>query len=220
MNPIMWQQRWEKNQTGFHEGEVNAQLAQYIDRLKLASGMSVFVPLCGKAIDMRWLIDQGYYVTANEVSDIAVRAFFKEQQMTYAKTGQPLFNCYQNEQIHIYCGDFFELTPHLVDDVQAIYDRAALVAMTAEQRPAYAQKLLSLFPHRPNMLLVTLEYDETIMQGPPFSVSPEEVERLYGAAYEVVCLQVEERIEEEVRFKEKGLSSLKEAVFLLTSRQT
>ena len=48
-----WHQRWASNQIGFHEGQVNAYLARYYADLRMAGGQTVFVPLCGKSIDLR-----------------------------------------------------------------------------------------------------------------------------------------------------------------------
>ena len=46
---------------------------------------SVFVPLCGKSLDMVWLLEQGFSVTGCEISELAVQQFFTENSIPYEK---------------------------------------------------------------------------------------------------------------------------------------
>jgi len=71
--------------------------------------------------------------------------------------------------------------------IDAIYDRAALVALPQEMRIRYTAHLTEITDKAPQ-LLITFEYDQSAMEGPPFSVSNEEVNELYGASYDLTLI--------------------------------
>ena len=52
MEASYWQQRWEINQIGFHGDEVNPLLVSHIGALGLDKGARLFLPLCGKTLDI------------------------------------------------------------------------------------------------------------------------------------------------------------------------
>lgn len=75
MNEAFWHERWARNEIGFHLGEVNPYLLRHWPSLALPNGARVLVPLCGKSLDMAWLVEQGFTVVGVELSEKAVRAF-------------------------------------------------------------------------------------------------------------------------------------------------
>src|SRR5688500_11355978 len=141
MEPEFWHQRWTSNQIGFHEGQVNAYLARHYADLGLAPGETVFVPLSGKSVDLRWLADQGAHVVGVELSPIAVESFFAEQGSRPRTSKESAFAIWESRTIRVLCDDYFALTPEHLADVQAVYDRAALIALPPQRRADYVAHL-------------------------------------------------------------------------------
>jgi len=214
-----WQLRWQNEETGFHQPEVNPYLAHYYGHLGpppvSRSKLRVFVPLCGKSMDMLWLSQNGYAVVGVEVSEIAVEAFFAENGLPLEKQVQGTHTRYSSGNIEIWQGDFFTLSSEQLGDITDVYDRASLIAMPPSMRKDYASKMLELLPAAARVLLVTLTYPQAEMDGPPFSVTEEEVHGLYEPHCSIEKLAVKNTLELEPRFKQKGLTSLYETAYKL-----
>ncbi|GMR16769.1 MAG: thiopurine S-methyltransferase [Gammaproteobacteria bacterium] len=214
MKADFWHDRWENNLTGFHLNEVNPHLIANWDVLKLKAGARVFVPLCGKTLDLIWLAEQGYEVVGIELSPLAVEAFFAENNLKAEQHQLDGLEYWQSGNITLFCGDFFDLTAEILGQVDAAYDRASLIALPPAMRQEYAAKMTELTQSAPK-LLVTLEYDQSKMTGPPFSVSEEEVKALYQAKYQVKQLSAQDVLGDNERFRQKGLESLNECIYIL-----
>jgi thiopurine S-methyltransferase len=184
--------------------------------LGLARDACVLVPLCGKSLDMVWLAGEGHRVIGVEISPIAVEAFFRENALCPERTERPGFGVWRQDAIELWQGDFFDLAPEDLAQVDAIYDRASLIAMPTDMREPYAAHLMRVVPSDTPILLVTLEYDQSEMAGPPFSVSESEVEALYRERYHVDRLHLHDALEKAPNFRRKGLTALTEKVYLLT----
>lgn len=178
-----WQKRWDNNDIGFHEGQFNPYLLEFFPQLKLPSGATVFVPLCGKSRDIAWLLAQSYQVVAVEFIESAVQQLFKELEVTPKKSMIDNIKCYQHQSLKVFVGDFFELSAQQLGKVDAVYDRAALVALKNDVRRRYADHLLSITRQAPQLLQVW-EYQQNLMPGPPFSVSNDEIAAHYGKRYQ------------------------------------
>ena len=170
MNADFWNQRWQNQQIAFHQGRVNPLLDTHVGKLALTPGDRVFVPLCGKAIDMRWLIDQGYSVVGVELSPIAVRDFFTEHALSYQTRQAGELTVYENESksLALWCGDFFSLSRDALGEFAAVYDRAALIALPDEMRTRYVDHLLRITAPNTPILLLTYEYPATETEGAAF----------------------------------------------------
>jgi len=210
-----WHDRWADDRIGFHQTEINPYLVPFWPVLEQTPGSRVFVPLSGKSLDMLWLADQGHQVFGIEISDIAVEAFFTENNLRYERETRGRFEVYRSAELELWCGDFFDLTPEHLAGVSAVFDRASLVAFPAELRGNYAGHLQRLLPREAAILLVTLEYPEHEMQGPPFPVRTAEVNRLFGDRYRVELLESLEILDQEPHFRKKGLSTLMERIYHL-----
>jgi len=208
-----WQQRWVNNQTGFHEGQVNEYLEKYYSLLSLPENGSIFLPLCGKATDIIWLSKLGINVIGVECSELAVSAFFTENNLDAVITGKENFKVWSAKNITIYCGVFHELNAIWLESVTAIFDRAALVAIEQKSRSIYINKIQELCP-KANILLVSLEYDQSEMSGPPFTVTEDEITSLFKQHYSVKHIETNDILEHNDKFKERGLTSLLEKVFI------
>lgn len=218
MKAEFWQQRWEANEIGFHQDEINAHLQSYWPQLAPARGSTVFVPLCGKSHDMLWLMGEGYRVIGVELSPIAAQAFFTENQLQPHVSDDAHFTRYELDELLLLCGDFFDLDAATLAEVGAVYDRASLVALPASMRAAYAEHLRAILPAAAETLLVSMAYPQQQMDGPPFSVEPEEVERLFGAHYRIQTLGDLDVLAENPRFRERGLTRMEEHVYRLSPR--
>ncbi|MCE9507996.1 MAG: thiopurine S-methyltransferase [Alphaproteobacteria bacterium] len=215
MKKEFWFERWKKQEIGFHQADINPYLHQFWHELKCAPGDQVFVPLCGKSQDMVWLQQQGHPVLGVELSPTAVEAFFKENGTVPQRHKQGAFDVSESGSIRILCGDFFDLEREDLQAVKAVYDRAALIALPPEMRKRYVSHLMRALPAGAQVLLITIEYPQEQMEGPPFSVSAEEVKSLYGAQVEIRLLERSGVLAENPRFKERGLNHLHENVFLI-----
>jgi len=185
MKADFWHERWEGGRTGFHQDEANRYLTQYWDRLQLAKDAKVFVPLCGKSRDMLWLRDQGHEVMGAELSPIAVRDFFRENDLDATQSTQGNFEWWAGEGVTLLCGDVFKLRADDLEGVGAVYDRAALIALPPEMRRDYVRHLGEILPGGTQMLLVTIDYPQHQRGGPPFSVPDDEVHDLFKDGFEV-----------------------------------
>lgn len=216
MDPEFWYERWTKDQIGFHQQKVNPYLLKHACRLGALANQQVLVPLCGKSLDMLWLAQNECRVLGIELSPIAARDFFDENDLRFETAERNGFTVYSTRNIDIWCGDFFAMDEEPCAEVTAVFDRAALIALPPGQRHRYAQKLLALTPAIAPILLVCLEYFQQQMNGPPFSVPTAEVEALFSGQRKLETLQVEDILQAEPRFKAKGLTQLREQAYLLT----
>lgn len=179
MEPQFWKDRWAENKIGFHEGKPNSFLAQHLDTLR---GPRVLVPLCGKSEDLAFLAASGRSVVGIELVEDAVAAFFVEHGVTPAIERRGPLAVYTADQITLIAGDFFAVSRADIGPVDAVYDRAALIALPADLRPRYIAHLRSLVGAPSPVLLVTIEYPQDLMAGPPFSVVESEVRGYYPSA--------------------------------------
>lgn len=216
MKKEFWLERWERNEIGFHQNEINSYLRQYWHELNTPRNSEVFVPLCGKSSDMQWLHEQGHRVLGVELSTIAVRAFFKENGYTPNRVPAEIFDRYEADGIKILCGDFFDLAKNELAKVSAVYDRASLIALPPEMRERYVSHLVSILPPATNILLITVDYPQHEMPGPPFAVSRNEVEALYKKHASIRLLAQLDVLPQNPRFQVRGMSRLHENIFLLT----
>lgn len=166
--------------------EINPYLRSYWQRMGLKGDEKVFVPLCGKSRDMLWLREQGYEVLGVELNASACEAFFSENEAEPVMVESGDFTSHSMGGINVLCGDFFNLTQEDLFGVTAVYDRAALIALPPDMRAQYVDHLQKVLPPTAKVLLITLEFDE--QSGPPFSVSADEVEALFGQQFEIECL--------------------------------
>ncbi|WP_313739424.1 thiopurine S-methyltransferase [Pseudomonas sp.] len=214
MEPAFWHQRWAAQQIGFHQSEVNAYLRRHWPSLGLASGSQVLVPLCGKSLDLLWLAEQGHRVLGVELSREAVAAFFEASKLTPTVRKHGAFEVWHVEQLQVWCGDAFALTAVDLTDCAAFYDRAALIALPPAMRQRYLAHLQKGVPQTVQGLLITLEYNQALIEGPPFCVAEQEVREGF-AGWHISALEQCKIAQESPRFVAAGVSTLLERVYRL-----
>ena len=212
MEPSFWHQRWEKNEIAFHESKANPLLVKHFNELSLAKGSRVFVPLCGKTLDISWLLSNGYRVAGAELSQIAIEQLFMELGLQPEISTVGEVEQWSANNLDLFVGDIFALSRKLLGPVDAIYDRAALVAFPEDMRNRYTAHLTGI-THKAPQLLVCYDYDQNLMQGPPFSIRNEEVHRHYADNYEVTLMA-----STDVSGGLKGKCAAKENVWQLRSK--
>lgn len=215
MEPDFWIERWQRGETGFHQEGGNDLLAKHWPALGLAAGRGVFVPLCGKSVDMMRLAARGYSVVGAELSPLAVQDFFAENGLRAETRQVGSFTVHNAGAITIWCGDFFALPAEATQGIAAVYDRAALIALPADMQAKYANKLLSLLPAGTQVLLVSLTYPDGAIAGPPFSTPRAQVDRLFAVTHDIEMLEERDGLNTSPVLREKGVSRLDETVYVL-----
>lgn len=213
-----WIQRWKDSKIGWHSESINDSLTKFIECLGLMPGDLVFVPLCGKTKDMIHFINQGFKVIGVEISELGIKQFFDENDISYSVKVLDNFVVYYNDDISIYCGDYFDLNADILSSIVGVYDRASLIALPADLRRKYASHLYSIIPTDSKVLLLTIDYPQLKKSGPPFAVSNNEVELLYSDGFD---FQLLERIEDNVepKFIDVGIDFFETATYCLRKKR-
>jgi thiopurine S-methyltransferase len=188
MKENFWHQKWERGDIAFHENEVNPFLIEHFEKLNLPKDSRVFLPLCGKTRDVAWLLACGYRVVGAELSELAISELFKDLGLAPETSRVGELIRYSANNIDILVGDIFAVSADYLGPVSAIYDRAALVALPAGIREDYTSHLINISDGAPQ-LLITYEYDQQLIEGPPFSVNEVEVKQHYGTRYHLKSVE-------------------------------
>lgn len=218
MDADFWLERWRDGRTHFHQSRVTPLLQKYWSSLLLPSGSRVLVPLCGKSLDMIWLAEQGHQVLGVELSPLATDQFFTENNLQPKIHDSALGRHYIARNIEIICGDIFKLDAATLAQCTGIYDRAALVALPRAMRGRYVQHVYARISHQYRGLLLTLDYPQDEMDGPPFSVSEDEILSLYGAHTDARTIDRRDILDNEPKFAERGLTLLDAVVYRLSCK--
>ncbi|NMF90433.1 thiopurine S-methyltransferase [Aromatoleum petrolei] len=187
MDASFWHAKWERNEIGFHGSEAHSLLVDHFDALGLPPGSRIFLPLCGKTLDIHWLLAQGHRVVGAELSPLAIQQLFAELDVEPTVSRVGALERYSTEDLDVYVGDIFEVTAELLGPVDAVYDRAALVALPPAMRPRYTAHLAAITLAAPQ-LLICFEYDQRQHAGPPFSIDADEVRQHYADRFDLTRL--------------------------------
>ncbi|AKC87517.1 thiopurine S-methyltransferase [Pseudoxanthomonas suwonensis] len=218
MEADFWLQRWHEGRIGFHRGEVMPLLEKHWPALDVPAGGRVFVPLAGKTLDMHWLAAQGHGVLGAELSPLAVEAFFAEAGLVPRVSHDADGIHHRTGPIDLVQGDVFALADATLGAMYAVYDRAALIALPPAMRRRYVDEIYGRLPAGCRGLLITLEYPQTEMDGPPFPVEEAEVRVLFAPDWDVELLERRDVLAQEPRFREDGVTALSTAVYRLRKR--
>ncbi|MBH81887.1 MAG: thiopurine S-methyltransferase [Gammaproteobacteria bacterium] len=219
MDGDFWRERWRSNEIGFHQPDYNKWLLKYWRELHVPRGSDVFVPLCGKSRDLYWLLQRGYRVQGVELVEQAIEAFFEENDLRARRDTRGRFGRFTVPNAEILCGDFFELTVNHLNTPVAVFDRAALVALPEKLRFRYADHLLRIIPDGAQILLVTLEYPQDQVSGPPFSVSREEVTVHFEERCGILRFESAKTDVVPPKFRAQGLEQVVETIYHLVKER-
>ncbi len=198
-----WHESWREGRTAFHQDDVNGDLLAYEEAFLAGGPHRVLVPLCGKTVDLIWLAERGHDAVGVEFVPQAADAFFAEQGLKPETSQDGAIRVLRAGGITILNGDFFAVTQALAGRIDRIWDRAALVALPTDVRIRYAKHIRSLAEPGARLLLNTFEYDESKMDGPPFSIRDSEVREHYSSA-DIELLSEADVIDKAPRFRERG----------------
>jgi thiopurine S-methyltransferase len=216
MQHEFWHERWQRGEIGFHARNIHWALRGHWDSLTPETGQPVLVPLCGKSLDLRWLAEQGHPVAGVELSGQAAADFFAEWQRPVEPQTVGAFQRWQSGPVTIWQGDFLAFAP--AKPFELFYDRAALVALPPGMRQRYLDHLVGLLAPQARGLLVTFEYQQSRMDGPPFAVLAEELQARTDLQFE----QLERRdvLSRSPGFAARGLKALHEVAYRVSPRLT
>ena len=220
MEPDFWHKRWEAGRLGFHQQKINSRLKKLWHIAAPEKGGKVLAPLCGKSLDMLWLARGGYEVVGIEVSDIACRDFYVENKLKYARTDDPPFVKFSGGGIDLWCGDFFDLKPGDMADIHTVYDRAALIALPEAMRADYASHLASILRPGSRVFLISMDYDQNKMKGPPFSVPENSIRGMFENEFSIEIIAQSSGPDIVGNLADRGLDTLNEKVYLLQKSGT
>ncbi|WP_019215855.1 thiopurine S-methyltransferase [Legionella tunisiensis] len=214
-----WLNLWREGKTIFHRTEVNTDLNTRWAGLQLPAAATVLVPLCGKSLDMLWLMEQGFQVVGIELSEQAVLQFSEENRLTLVKEIHSQAIKYTSQSLTIWVADIFSFNTAFIVPADAIYDRAALIALPENLRPQYVRICLRWLKAKGKILLKTMYYDESDMQGPPFSVSDAEIRQLYSNCQTIQCVRETNRqVDEQDPLYARGLREVADKVWYLQTQ--
>lgn len=210
-----WHDLWESGLLPFHRAAVNDDLIQFWPFLPAVDKPVMLVPLCGKSLDLLWLVAQGAQVIGVELSEVAVQQLAAENDIPLQRhlTSEGL--CYAVPSLTIWVGDIFTLPAHLIAPADGIYDRGALVALPSVLRPDYVRCCLQWLKPEGRILLKTCAYDETLMTGPPYSVRPDELSVLYPGCTQQLLQQRQRNMDASDHLFARGLRDITDYVWLI-----
>jgi thiopurine S-methyltransferase len=224
MDADYWLKRWQEGRTGWHHEKPMPLLLEHWPALEVPQGTRVLVPLCGKSPDMLWLAGQGMRVLGVELSRIAIESFLAENHLhasTCAGAGGTHHEVVDppGGAIEIIQGDIFEADRAVLASCDAIYDRAALIALPTPVRRNYVRDVYGALPEGCRGLLITLDYPPQEMEGPPFPVGEGEVRHLFEAGWDIQQLERRDILASQPHFSEQGVTALHTGVYRLDKRR-
>jgi thiopurine S-methyltransferase len=213
MQKDFWLERWRLNEIGFHQADYNARLMRYWPSLRLPAASQVFVPLCGKSRDMLWLAGLGHSIVGVELAPLAVETFFAEAGIAYATQAHGRLTLFTADRFRIFCGDVFDVTAADLVGTAGVFDRGGLVALPPALRARYVEHLLAVLPTGAATLLLTIEYDQARVGGPPFAVLPDEIDARYGSRCRIERLEASVGTAVPPHFTQAGVVSACESAY-------
>lgn len=214
MQSEFWHNCWQNQRIGFHQSEVHPLLPVLLSQVSWDRSKAIFAPLCGKSLDLWWLTQQGHVIGA-ELSELACQQFYREQGQSCSVSTQGNFQRFSHSAAEIWQGDYFALKPEQLGAIGLIYDRAALIALPAQMRIDYVSQLKNLCPGPVTLMLLSLEYPQDHMSGPPFSVDEAEVRSLFSFAESTELVAIRNLTGRPFAQRQFNLTSLIEKAYVI-----
>lgn len=212
MEQSFWHERWTEGRLGFHMGHPHPALDRHWSAFQSsADSRRVLVPLCGKSHDLLWLRERGHEVAGVEFIQKAIDDFVNENHLEATTQPTSFGSVTTAGTLRLVCADFYRLTPAEIGLADAVYDRAAFVAISPERRSEYAARLHALT--RPGARLFLLSFVLDAPGGPPFSIPEPELLDAFAPFFELKLRDEADILEEEPRFRERGATFFREQVW-------
>lgn len=213
----LWKQYWREQRSDLNQQGVNPLLAHWWPSLHLAKGSRILVPLCGKSQDMLWLVNRGYRVIGIELSALAVRTFFDENDLGATKRNQGRLTRWGHGNLTILCGDVFSVTAADLGPIDAVYDHAALTAFPPDLRRPYVAHLCTITPQAQQFLVLTIE-DAAPDDAPErIRLVAREIHALYADRFTIELAEVQDIPPEDPDLQEAPSTPLYRKVYRLTA---
>ncbi|KAK3103080.1 hypothetical protein FSP39_016310 [Pinctada imbricata] len=168
--------------------------------------LKIFVPLCGKSVDMKWLYDQGHEIVGIEGAETAVQQFFDESKISFTTSSikDGILKLYQSDdgRIRLYVGNYYNIDMTGENNFLFIWDRGSLEAIDKSDREKYVKLMTSLMSPGCRLLLEVADRDDDM--GPPFCIDKEEITNLFGSCSSVEYLEKEDTSKETSAIFKKG----------------
>lgn len=215
-----WNKRWDKDQTQFHMPKVHPVLQKHIQRLTDGKPhLRIFVPLSGKSLDLKWLLDQGHEVVGCDCSERGCQEVFDRDGIPFSSeyrhtVKSNLYKATDGRKLTMYAGDFYDLHRKELGEFDCVWDRGSFVAVPVTRRKEYSDILVSTMTNETKYMLDCFLVDNEIFGGPPFDCCENDVRKYFGKQ----C--VVEKFEERDAFTKWqaswGLKTFVEEVYMLT----
>ncbi|MCO4781101.1 MAG: thiopurine S-methyltransferase [Candidatus Cloacimonetes bacterium] len=215
MEARFWEDKWENKVIGFNQSTVNPFLKEFGNYFKESTG-DIFVPLCGKSIDMLYLQDQSKKnIIGSELVESAVIEFFNENSIDYQVQAKNSLKVYTSSNYQLIQGDIFQISKDQLQSVQWVYDRASIVALPKAMRKQYAEFLIQNVPQA-NIMFILFEYDDSKkLIGPPFSVTSDEIQELFSSHYSIELINSHQTEPKRPKFVEQNIKLISENTYIL-----
>lgn len=217
MEHKFWHKKWEKNEIGFHLDSYNPILTKHwIDFKSNFSKLgSVLIPLCGKSKDILFFSDMGLKVTGVELSEDAIIAFFKENNLAYNVSivnNSKLYSCLEKD-IQIFNCDILTLSHKDLGKVEMIYDRASIVALPQKIRTDYVKWIHEIKNNETKVFMNVFEFDAP--NGPPFSITLSDIKNYFSDSFTVTLIESIDIEAHKIQIHKNDISWLKSQIYFL-----
>lgn len=183
-----WNEKFWKSSSdnpSFHVSSPHRTLIKYYNQIfKDDSEKRVFIPLCGKSLDMLYLTDQGHEVVGVEFSDFAVKSFFEDSKLDYTKEAIKNFVIWKSKDpaknVTIYQGDFYEVESKTLGFFDVVWDRGSFTAINIDDRELYTDIMFQIMKPSARYLVQVCKYDGSLYGGPPHYVTEHAMKSTFG----------------------------------------
>ncbi|MCB0272149.1 MAG: hypothetical protein KDD46_03965 [Bdellovibrionales bacterium] len=216
VNLDYWKKRWLSGDIGWHQNEVHPLLVKYYDAYSLRNENHFFFPLCGKTLDVDWILQKGHQVTCVEISEIAIEEIAKRLHIHWQMRTENNFTVYQHDKLTIYKGDYFDCVNLDIPPIDVVFDRGAFVAIDPKKREKYANIYKKLHPKK--MFLVLYRYDLNASTSPPFAFEEGEIEKLLTSDFDIDKLEENEMLSQAPNMQNRQIYSFYQEVFYASKK--
>jgi thiopurine S-methyltransferase len=227
---------------GWHLAEVNESLVKHGSHILPADdtcqdyAARIFVPLCGKTVDMAYLASkQNVEVIGLDGIRLPLEEFATEHPSLQivplpASNSGDKYERLAGKNISFLKGDYFDLDETAAGGrFDAVWDRASIIAIEPHLREQYVETMSRVIKPGGTLLVSTLERrtgsEEGRNSGPPFSVPEAEVRRLYEGQNWVESVTLVEETDQFAkspadaeRFSSSGVTSMYNLVFVIKTK--